>query len=95
MSGLEKYYQVLTALLFAQVVLYFYYKYVNKDKQFGKNLLAFGLGLLVSLLLALALFWKKSFSCRCFVWTLIDRRTLSGNRSRVYNDTALYKKFSC
>lgn len=56
MSGLEKYYQVLTALLFAQVVLYFYYKYVNKDKQFGKNLLAFGLGLLVSLLLALALF---------------------------------------
>ncbi|MEK4153434.1 hypothetical protein [Carnobacterium sp. FSL E2-0243] len=36
MSGLEKYYQVLTALLFAQVVLYCYYKYVNEDKQFGK-----------------------------------------------------------
>lgn len=90
MSGLEKYYQVLTALLFAQVVLYFYYKYVNEDKQFGKYLLAFGLGILVSLLFALALFWKKSLSCRCCVWTLFDRRKLNGNRSRVYNDTALY-----
>ncbi|MDZ5760690.1 hypothetical protein [Vagococcus sp.] len=55
MIELEKYYQVLMAIICALFILHFYYKYVDKDRVFGKYLISFGLGILFSLLLALSL----------------------------------------
>ncbi|CAD5903039.1 hypothetical protein [Carnobacterium maltaromaticum] len=55
MSESEKYFKVLVAFVGAAVVLYFYFKYVEKDKEYEKYMIVWGISSLASLLFALTL----------------------------------------